>query len=315
MPAPQLNWQSMILIAFIGVFGSSVETKATPSKKYLTYEMFKSLISLCPEVKNPALAGLSSAGQELWSKGQMRIPAETHLFEGDFNHDSKPEAAIVITDSGKQFLVVAEHIGKNWRRTGFVRIVGAGISEFNGRSFVLDETSFVAWDGKCYKLERGALALYCNGYKSSDFTGVSIKLTYVGPQEKPYPGLWISSYYRWTDLNKFKPYRKASASYANDEIPVMWHLTVPPEDLRNVILYLNHSRFIAMAEDRNGTDGAVWHSLSILDESSPIRPNYFEVFLKGNETVELLTELSVRMEKKNADGAKLLLEYAKMFGK
>lgn len=302
---------SSCLIVCTGVTSTLI---AAPAKRYLSYEMFKSLTATCPEIKSPVLAGLTPGGQDMWSIGQMRMPAETHLFEGDFNHDGIAEAALVITSGGKNYLLVAERAASSWRRCGLVAIAGREVRQFNGRAFVLDEKSFVAWDGKRYRLEGGPLAIYCNAYEVSEFSGVSCKLTYVGPQDEPYPGLMISTYYRWPDLTKFKTYRKSGVSYGNDDMQVMWHLTLPPEDLRQAAVLLGRSKFVDAAEDRKGTAAGVLHSLSMLDEHSSKRPNFYEVFLKGSETVELLNALSQKIETNNADGAKLLKEYAKMFG-
>lgn len=284
------------------------------TKKYLTYDMFKSLTALCPQVHSPRLAGLEPAGQELWSKGQMRIPAETHLFEGDFNHDGKGEVAIVITGGGKNFALIAEPSGQSWRRTGLVPISNQSIIGWNQRALTVGAGNFIAWDGKRYKFEHGPLALYCYGYEQSDFGGVSLKLTYLGPQDEPYPGLLISSYYRLPALSEFKSHRKAGVSYSNDDLPAMWHVTVSPVELRQFVLALKRSAFLASAEDRTGKEGEIRHSLSMIDVSSGNRPNYFEVFLQGKESLELLDAFARQIAGKNADGVALLKEYAKMFG-
>lgn len=298
----------LVVTALIALSGT-----AMAADSYLTYGTFKALTALCPEVQSPLLAGLSEAGQGLWSQGQMRIPAKTHVFEGDFNHSGKSESAIVITDGSKNYVVIAEGNDKHWQRTGFVPIGKQTIKEWNGRALCIDEQSFVAWGGAKYRLERGALAVYCNGYSAAQFNGVMIKLTYIGPQDEPYPGLLISSFYRWPDLSEFKSHRSPGVFYGNDERPVMWHLTVSPEELQEFAVTINRASFLPIAEDRKGTKGAS-HSLSILDTSSSKRPNYFEVFLVGQETSVLIDAFAAQLEKRNADAGKMLREYAKMFG-
>jgi hypothetical protein len=245
----------------------------------------------------------------------MRVPAQTHLFVGDFNHDGKTETVLVLADHGNNYLLIAQSSGKTWRKVGLVRIGKAGVREFDGRAFVLDDQSFVAWNGQRYTIIRGPLAQYCYGYQTSEFGGVTLKLTYVGPQDEPYPGLLISSFYRLPDLGKFKTFRRKNVSYANDDLPAMWHVTVSPEELRSSILTLSQSDFTDVAEDRDGREGGITHSFSILDDASAHRPNYFEICLKGDETAHFLADLADRLEKSNADTAKVLREYAKMFGK
>lgn len=287
---------------------------AAPEKKYLSYELFGLLTGICPELKAPSLPGLSSGGRLLWAKGQMQMPAETHLYEGDFNDDGKPESALAIADGGKNYLVVAHLEDQKWRRTGFVPLGKSEVCSFNGRAFALSDNSFVTWDGTKYRAERGPLALYCCGYEPSDFFGVAIKITYVGPQDKPLPGLMISSFYRVPDCSKFKQHRRPNVSYGNDDIPVMWCLTLAPAEVRRLVLQVNRSSCTTVAIDRRGTEGTVLYSLSILDTSSSNRPNYFEAFLSGAEMSQLLQEFSQKVNSGNADGAKLLREYRKTAG-
>lgn len=298
----------VVVIALLGVgkAGMAVE------KRYLAYETYRALIALCPEVKNSRLLGLQPAAADLWKVGQLQLPEETNVFRGDFNHDGRSDMAIVISDGATNYLLIAEETTKGWKRTGLVK-VKEGISEWNGRALCVGDSSFVAWDGRKYRFERGPLARYCNGYDSSDFRGVTIKCTYVGPQDKPYPGLLISSFYHWPSLESFKSHRKAGIFYGNDDSGVMWHLTLSPEALREFAIALNRSSFLAVAEDRNGTE-TVSHSLSILDTRSSNRSNYYEIFLIGKETVGLLDAFAGRIEQENAAGAKVLRKYAKMFG-
>jgi hypothetical protein len=211
-------------------------------------------------------------------------------------------------------LLSAEPVGAGFSKKGLISIGDKGFREFNGRAFVIDDQTFVAWDGGKYKIERGPLAVYANAYETSGFGGVTIKLTYVGPQDEPYPGLLLGSFYRWPDLNQFKAHRKKGVSYGNDDMPVLWHLAVSPHDLQDFAGMMNRSGLVAKAEDRKGTERGVSHSLSMIDSFTGRRPNYYEVFLNAKETTELLENFARSMEKKNAEGSKLLKEYAKMFG-
>jgi hypothetical protein len=289
------------------------EPGAAVEKGYLTYDTFKALTALCPEVHNPRLMGLSPAGQSLWARGQLRVPAESHLFQGDFSRTGKSASAIVIADGSKSYIVIAEQKGPNWHRTGFVPIGTQSISGFSGRTLSIGDNSFVAWDGRKYRLERGPLAIYCNKYDTAAFMGVMMKITYVGPQDESYPGLLISSFYRLPVLSEFKSHRASGVFYGNDETQTMWHLTVSPKELQEFTIALSRSGFLPIAEDRRGTEGGVGHSLSMLDVSSSNRPNYFELFLNGEEMVSLLETFAEQIERQNADAAKVLREYAKMF--
>lgn len=288
--------------------------KSAAGTKYLTYETYRSLVALYPELTNPRLLGVEPAGMELWSKGQMRVPAITHLFEGDFNDDGKPDAAIVVKDRGKNYVVIAQRTGEIWRKAGLIPTKSEGIKEWNGRALRLADDSLIAWDSKRYRLEKGPLAFYCYGYEPTEFAGVMLKLTYVGPQTEPYPGLLISSFYRWVDLEAFKVHRRRGVHYGNDDMLLLWHITVSPQELSKLAKILVRSSAVRVAEDRTGGESRVWHSLTLLDKASPHRDNFYEVFLEGPETISLLKTFAAELEPANRSAAKVLSDYTKMFG-
>lgn len=301
---------SLLLVTFLLCTTNAV----ADSKRYLTYETYKKLLTLCPEVKNAKLEGLLPAAEELWAKGQLKMPEETHVYRGDFNHDGKAECAIGITSDGTHFVLIAQEDSSGvFKRTGLVRTKGK-INAFNGRAISVTPAGFVAWTGKQYSYQTGALAQYCYEYKSADFGGTMIKMTYVGPQDEPYPGLLISTFYRWPNLDAFKAHHKSEVGYANDQMPVLWHITMSPESLKRLVEALNKSNVLAKAEDRKGIEAGISHSLSILDTASAHRPNYYEVFLQPKEIVALLKSFAQNTSPENRQAAAVMQEYSKMFG-
>lgn len=244
------------------------------------------------------------------------MPEETHILHGDFNHDGKRDCAIVITGDGNiNYILIAEEAPTNtFKRTGLVKVKGV-IAGWNGRALIVGTPkSYVAWTGKRYDARTGALAEYCYGYETSDFQGTMLKMTYIGPQDEPYPGLLISTFYRHPNLEEFKKHRRKGVHYGNDDMKVLWNLSVTPATLKQLVETLNKADFLPKAEDRTGTEGRLSHSLSILDTSSAHRPNYCEVFLEGKDSVDLLKAFSQKVKNDNGQAAALFQEYAKMFG-
>ncbi len=284
-------------------------------KQYLTYENYKKLIALCSEVKGAKLDGLLPAAEDLWSKGQLKMPEETHVYRGDFDHDGSNDCAIGITGDGctHYVLIAKESPAGVFKRAGLVKTKGE-IKGWNGRALGISPNGFIAWTGDRFQFQSGALAEYVHSYDTSDFGGTMFKLTYVGPQNEPYPGLLISTFHKLPSLNEFKSHRKQGLHYGNDDMKVLWHMTVSPAKLKAFIETLSKSEFLTRAEDRamklDGLAG-ISHSLSILDTSSAHRPNYYEVFLQRKEVVALLKSMA---QSTKDDNRQVLLDYAKMFG-
>src|SRR5690349_3529426 len=68
------------------------QTPIMETPRYLDYATFKALIALVPEAPGARLAaGLTDHGYELWSKGQMRVPAANYFVEGDFDGNGRPD--------------------------------------------------------------------------------------------------------------------------------------------------------------------------------------------------------------------------------
>lgn len=305
--------RTILIWILFSAFAFNAPGVVAAEKRYVSWQTYKVLMALCPEVYGARLEGLLPAAEDLWSKGQLKMPEETHIVRGDFNRDGKAECALVIAGGGKQFLLIAEpEKSGTWKRKGLITIKSS-IQEWNGRAFTLKQNGYVVWTGQRYEHQEGALAKYCYEYEPSAFTGVTIKMTYVGPQTEPYPGLLISSFYRMPNIAEFKSHRKQHVHYGNDDIPVMWHVAVAPATVQKLLQKLRNSAFIAQAEDRTGTEKEISHSFSILDTASAMRPNFYEVFLRGKESVELLKDLEQTLTVENQQAAKVAQEYARMF--
>src|SRR5260370_36114577 len=100
---------------------------------------------------------------------------------------------------------------------------------------------------KCYLRKS-----YAYDYADADSTGVVIKFTYIGPQDEPYPGLLISSYYRLPNLDIFKPYRRSGVNYGNDDIADLWQITLSPKQIHEFVLAVKNLKSIQTIEKRNG---------------------------------------------------------------
>ncbi len=299
------------LLTAVSAAGPSV---ATPG--YLDFATFKALTSLVPEVPQPRmLTGLTEVGHVLWAKGQMRVPAAGHFVQGDFARNGNLDAALLFEGGNRRYLLVAGRSGERWIRKALFALGEESAVTWDGTILRLGlPESFVEWDARQFRLVRGPLAQYAYNYSPGEFVGVLLKLTYIGAQREPLPGLLISSYYRRADLEAFKSYRRPGVHYANDDLGVLWQVTTAPERLRALVLAVKSMQGIDVAASRTGQE-AVSHSLSIVDVWSVHRPNAFEALLTLDETASLLHAAARGIEREDPAAARLFREYLTFFGK
>lgn len=202
----------------------------TPS--YLDFQTFRALTALVPEVPRPQVIGLTEDGHALWAQGRLRLPANGHFAQGDFTRNGTLDAALVFESGDRRYLMVAGRSGERWFRKALFELQRQSGLIWDGTILRLGPPEgYVEWDGKRFRIISGPLGRYAYDYSRDDFVGVLLKLTYIGPQDEPHPGLLVSSYYRDADLEAFRPYRRAGVHYGNDDMRLVWHLTTSSERL------------------------------------------------------------------------------------
>lgn len=284
---------------------------------HLEYKTFLALTALAPEVQIPRLVGgLTEAGHDLWARGQARIPAEPHFVEADLDRDGKMDAALLFRGGNKHYLLVAGRSGRRFERKALFTLEGQERLLLEEGMLKLEPPeAFLEWDSRRFRLDRGPLALYLHAYKEADFGGVQVKLTYIGPQTKPFPGLLLSSYYHWADLEAFRPHRRPGVHYGNDDLKQLWHLTLSAVELQGLVRAAARLDGMRPAAGRTGREKGLSHSFSILDTRSARRPNIFEALLTFEESGTLLKRWQRAWDRGRPSDAGLLKEYLKMFGK
>ncbi len=304
----------LTLTVLLATVAPTVPPVATPV--YLDFATFKALTALAPEVPQPRfLTGLTEVGHVLWAQGQMRVPAAGHFVQGDFASNGNLDAALLFEGGNRRYLLVAGRSGERWVRKALFELGEESAVTWDGTVLRLGlPETFVEWDGKQFRLVRGPLAHYAYNYSTEDFVGVLLKLTYIGAQTEPLPGLLVSSYYRRADLEAFKPYRRPGVHYGNDDLGVLWYVTTAPEQLRALVLAVRSKKGIDQAAARTGRE-AVSHSLSIVDVWSVHRPNAFEALLTLDETASLLRTAALTIEREDPAAARLFRQYLTFFGK
>ncbi len=305
----------LTLTVLLATVAPAVPPVATPV--YLDFATFKTLTALAPEVPQPRfLSGLTEVGHVLWAQGQMRVPAAGHFVQGDFASNGNLDAALLFEGGNRRYFLVAGRSGERWVRKALFELGEESAVTWDGTVLRLGfPETFVEWDGKQFRLVRGPLARYAYNYSAGDFVGVLLKLTYIGAQREPLPGLLVSSYYRRADLEAFKPYRRPGVHYGNDDLGVLWHVTTAPEQLRALVLTVKSMKGIDQAAARSTGQEAVSHSLSIVDIWSVHRPNAFEALLTLDETASLLRTAALTIEREDPAAARLFRQYLTFFGK
>ncbi len=286
----------------------------TPS--YLDFPTFRALAALVPDVPHPRVIGLTEDGHALWAQGQLRLPANGHFAQGDFTRSGTIDAALLFESGDRRYLLMAGHSGARWFRKALFELQGQSGVIWDGTILRLGPPeAYVEWDGKRFHIIGGPLGRYAYDYSRDDFVGVLLKLTYIGPQDEPHPGLLVSSYYRGADLEAFRPYRRAGVHYGNDDLRLVWHLTTSPERLRALVLTVKSTDGIDQASVRTGQEPRLSHSVAIVDVWSAHRPNVFEAFLTLDETAALLRSAARSVEREDPAAARVVREYLAMFGK
>lgn len=304
------------ILAFLFVAGVADAPLIADPPAYLDFATFKSLTALVPEVSRPRIVGLTEDGHSLWAQGQLRLPAAGHFAQGDFTHSGMQDAALLFEDGDRRYLLVAGGSGNGWFRKALIVLHGESGLIWDGMVIRIGPPqAFVEWTGSRFRLTDGPLARYAYDYSTGDFSGVMLKLTYIGPQEEPYPGLLIFSYYRLADPDAFKPYRHAGVHYGNDDLRLLWHLTTEPDRLRALVLTVKNMTGIDRAAERTGQEPGLSHSLALVDTWSVHRPNAFEALLTLDETASLLHTAARSIEREDPAAAQIMLKYLAMFGK
>lgn len=289
---------------------------AVDTSSYLDFPIFRALIALAPEVPRPRVIGLSEDGHALWAQGQLRLPAAGHFAEGDFTRIGTSDAALLFEGGNRRYLLIAGRSGERWYRKVLLELQTQSGLIWDGQVLRLaPPETFVEWDGRQFRLVRGPLANYSYNYSPAEFSGVLFKLTYIGPQEEPYPGLLVSSYYRLPDIEVFKPFRRVGVHYGNDDAHLIWQLTTTPGRLRALVMAVKSWDGVDRAAVRTGQEPRLSHSLSILDVWSAHRPNVFEVLLTLDETAPLLHTAAQDFDREDPAAARILREYLAIFGK
>ena len=307
-----------IALAVIGLV-AVVAPPPIGSPAYLDFATFKALTALAPEVPQPRMIpGLTEVGHVLWAQGQLRLPAAGHFAQGDFTHTGEVTVALLFEGGRRRYLLLAGHSGGRWVRKALLELQDESAVTWDGVVLRLGlPESFVEWNGTQFHLARGPFAHYAYSYAVDEFAGVLFKLTYVGAQTEPIPGVLVSSYYRYArraDLDAFKPYRRPGVHYANDDLGLLWHVTMTPKQLRALVLTAKRMQGIDQAAVRTGQE-IVSHSLSIVDVWSAHRPNAFEALLTQDEMASLLREAARVIDEENPAAARLFREYLTLFGK
>ncbi len=180
---------------------------------YLEYETFRALTALVPDAADPGLANLTDGGFQLWAAGQMRLPAVGHLVEGDFNSDGLPDAALVFRSRDHWYLLIASRTQGQWARQALLELQGEAQVALEGAVLIVSSTpkTFVAWDGHQYRMASELPAVpakpdsgknlvtplsnpptpsesvpfgFFTQMDTQDLKSVSIRLSYLGPQEE-----------------------------------------------------------------------------------------------------------------------------------
>src|SRR5882724_12613565 len=150
------------------------------SPRYLDYATFKALIELVPEAPGARLmAGLTDEAYELWSKGQMRVPAANYFVEGDFDSNGRPDSALLLKSGERRYLLIATREGGRWTRSRLFTLQNESQLSWDGKVLKLESSeAFIDTTGKEYSLKRGPLESYTHSYSVSDFAGVMIKFSH-----------------------------------------------------------------------------------------------------------------------------------------
>lgn len=307
-----------IVLAAIALV-AAVAAPPIGSTAYLDFATFKALTALAPEVPQPRmLPGLTEVGHVLWAQGQLRIPAAGHFARADFARNGEVDVALLFEGGSRRYLLIAGRSGDRWVRKALLELQEESAVTWDGAVLRLGlPEAFVEWSGRQFHLVRGPLARYAYNYSLDDFVGVLFKLTYIGAQDEPIPGLLVSSYYQYyrrADLDAFKPYRRPGVHYANDDLGLLWHVTTTSKQLRDLALTVKSMKGIDQAAARTGQE-VVSHSLSIVDFWSVHRPNAFEALLTLDETAYLLHAAARTIEQEDPAVARLFREYLTHFGK
>ena len=67
-----------------------------------------------------------------------------------------------------------------------------------------------------------------------DLRTLQVKLTYVGPQNKPRHTVVFTTFHHLMQMAWFLPLRRDDLHYGNDEVAV-WNFTVFPEEMKNIV--------------------------------------------------------------------------------
>ncbi len=306
----------LLVLAVLFTAGAAVAPPLADAPTYLDFATFEALAALVPEASRPRIVGLTEDGHILWAQGQLRLPAAGHFAQGDFTQSGTQDAALLFEDGDRRYLLVAGRSGRGWFRKALFALQGQSGLIWDGVVIRIGPPeTFMEWTGNRFRLTDGPLARYAYDYSTDDFSGVMLKLTYIGPQEEPYPGLLIFSYYRGADPDAFKPFRRAGVHYGNDDLRLLWHLATEQDRLRALVLTVKNMNGIDLAAERTGQEPGLSHSLALVDVWSVHLPNAFEAMLTLDETASLIHTAARSIERQDPAAAQIMLKYLAMFGK
>jgi len=158
----QAKGLAKLVVAF--VFSSS-PAFAEGDNPYLQYSEYSAVLDLFPQLKKPILpGGYTHDSLKFWAKGQMRIRWNHRYLEGDFDGNGIRDAALLVIDGGRWYLLVAEYADKSLKRKSIFSVYenseihkDGGIIRIRS-SKVLWPRSFLKWDENGVHYLRGEIA-------------------------------------------------------------------------------------------------------------------------------------------------------------
>jgi len=96
------------ILFLLNAISSISVAQGNESEKYLDYGLFQQLVALAPELTDVRLAVLTEEGQRLWAEGQMQIPKEGALMEGDLNQNGIPDAGLLLAAKDGYYFLLAD---------------------------------------------------------------------------------------------------------------------------------------------------------------------------------------------------------------
>lgn len=129
-------------------------------------------------------------------------------------------------------------------------------------------------------------------YEPEDFGRVAIKVTWVGPQTEPVPGLAVHSTSRIFDVMPFRAFRRRGIHYDNDDLPVFRSFAATGPQIGALVRAVLTDEKAPAAMLR--TEPSAW-ALTILDTGGPRRPNHVELLLDAGEARAMFDRMAAAL--------------------